>query len=287
MSAGEVLLLGGTGFIGQALAARLRQQGAAVHVLGRANLDQLSALLPHCGTVVHLASSTTPGLSARQPELEAPNLALTLRLLQLLQPHPDTHLIYFSSGGTVYGNPVQLPVPEEAPLSPLSYHGAAKVAQEMLCQAAREQGRRITILRPSNAYGPGQGLRAGFGLVRTLLEHARSGSELEIWGDGNHLRDYIYIDDIVDATCRLIDDPSRSGTYNLGSGMGHSILQVRDLVESVSGRKIRTAVRPARGGDVREVVLDCRRVRGVVGGVAPPTDLTTGIRKTWAWLQQQ
>lgn len=287
MSAGAVLLLGGTGFIGRALSARLQQQGVAVHVVGRANVDQLPALLPRCGTVVHLASSTTPGLSARQPELEAPNLALTLRLLQLLQPHPDTHLIYFSSGGTVYGNPVQLPVPEEAPLSPLSYHGAAKVAQEMLCQAARGQGHRVSILRPSNAYGPGQGLRAGFGLVRTMLEHARTGSEMEIWGDGTHLRDYVYIEDVVDATCRLIEDPGRSGTYNIGSGEGHSILQVRDVVEAVCGRRIRTVVRPARAVDVREVTLDCERLHTAVGSLAPPTDLVTGIRRTWAWLQQQ
>lgn len=287
MSRVDVLLLGGTGFIGGALAARLRQRGISVHVVGRENLDQLPALLPVCSTVVHLASSTTPGLSARQPELEAQNLALTLQLLQLLQPYSDTHLIYFSSGGTVYGNPTQLPVPEEAPLTPLSYHGAAKVAQEMLCQTAREHGHRVTILRPSNAYGPGQGLRAGFGLVRTLLEHARRGSELEIWGDGSHLRDYIYIDDVVDATCCLIDDPGRSGTYNLGSGVGHSILQVRDLVESVCGRKIRTVMRPARGMDVHEVILDCRRLRWAVGGMEPPADLATGIRKTWAWLRQQ
>lgn len=287
MNAGEVLLLGGTGFIGRALAARLQQQGVPVHVVGRAKVDQLPALLQHCSTVVHLASLTTPGLSARQPELEAPNLALTLRLLQLLQPYPDTHLIYFSSGGTVYGNPAQLPVPEEAPLAPLSYHGAAKVAQEMLCLAARAQGLRVSILRPSNAYGPGQGLRSGFGLVRTLLEHARTGSELELWGDGTHVRDYIYIDDVIEATCRLIAQPELSGTYNLGSGVGHSILQVRDLVESVCGCKIRTVSRSARGADVREVVLDCSRLREAFGLAPARTDLAAGIRRTWAWLQQQ
>jgi UDP-glucose 4-epimerase len=236
---------------------------------------------------VHLASSTTPGVSAREPELEAPNLALTLQLLQLLQAYPSMHLIFFSSGGAVYGNPAQLPVPEDALLAPLSYHGAAKVAQEMLCQVERAHGRRVSILRPSNAYGPGQGLRAGFGLVRTLLEHARSGSEMEIWGEGTHLRDYIYIDDVVEVTCRLIDDPGRSGTYNLGSGVGHSILEVCSLVETVCGRKIRTVLRPARGADVREVVLDCRRLREAIGRPTVTTDLVTGIRKTWAWLQQQ
>ncbi len=287
MNTGAVLLVGGTGFIGRALATRLQQQGVPVHVVGRANLTELPVLLPRCGTVVHLASSTTPGLSARQPELEAPNLALTLRLLQLLELQPTIHLIYFSSGGTVYGNPVRLPVPEDAPLAPLSYHGVAKVAQEMLCQVASGHGHRVSILRPSNAYGPGQGLRAGFGLVRTLLEHARRGSEMELWGDGNHLRDYVYIDDVVEATCRLIAEPGLSGTYNLGSGVGHSILQVQGVVESVCGRQIRTIFRPARSDDVREVVLDCARLQGVIRRATVTTDLATGIRRTWAWLQQQ
>lgn len=286
MNAGAVLLLGGRGFIGRALAARLQQQGVSFDLVGRDKVDQLAALLPQCSTVVHLASTTTPGSSAMRPELELPNLALTLQLLRLLQAQPRTHLIYFSSGGTVYGNPVRLPVREDSPLAPLSYHGAAKVAQEMFCQVAREQGHRVTILRPSNAYGPGQRLREGFGLVRTMLEHTRQGTEMEVWGDGANVRDYIYIDDVVEVTCRLIAEPERSGTYNLGSGVGHSITQVQGMAEAACGRKIKSVFRPARGADVREVILDNRSLREALNWQAA-TDLATGIQKTWAWLQQQ
>ena len=145
----------------------------------------------------------------------------------MLQAQPETHLIFFSSGGTVYGNPQQLPVSEDSPIAPLSNHGAGKAAQESFCQALRAQGHAVTILRPSNAYGPGQTMKRGFGLVRTLLEHARLGTAMEIWGDGENVRDYIYIDDIVEATLRLIDQPQDCGTYNLGSGMGYSINQVK------------------------------------------------------------
>jgi len=98
-----VLLLGGTGFIVRALAGRLEREGIAAHILGRHNVERLADILPLCGTVIHLASTTTPGSSASHPELESDNLTLTLHLLKLLQSQPETHLIFFSSGGTVYG----------------------------------------------------------------------------------------------------------------------------------------------------------------------------------------
>ena len=199
MSRESVLLLGGAGFIGSALAKRLEQEDITVHIVGRHDAARLGNILPQCGTVIHLASATTPGSSASHPDLELDNLTLTLRLLELMQNQPDTHLIFFSSGGTVYGNPQRLPVAEDAPIAPLSNHGAGKAAQEAFCQAFRAAGHAVTILRPANAYGPGQTMRGGFGLVRTMLEHARAGTAMEIWGDGENVRDFIYIGDVVEA----------------------------------------------------------------------------------------
>lgn len=280
-----VLLLGGAGFIGSALATRLQHERVPVHIVGRLNLDQLEQLLPQCSTVIHLASETTPGSSAQHANLELGNLALTLRLLDLLRSQPKIHLIFFSSGGTVYGNPQQLPVSEDSPIAPLSNYGAGKAAQESFCQALRAQGNAVTILRPSNAYGPGQTLKRGFGLVRTLLEHARLGTALEIWGDGENVRDYIYIDDIVETTLSLIDQPQDCGTYNLGSGMGYSINQVKNVVEQVCGRPLHATYRPARGTDVRSVVLDNARLRARLGW-QPALGLVDGVVRTWEWLQR-
>jgi UDP-glucose 4-epimerase len=278
-----VLLLGGSGFIGGALAKRLMQEKTPVHIVGRHDGDRLEHVFPQCGTVIHLASSTTPGSSAAQPNLELGNLALTLRLLGLLREHAGTHLIFFSSGGTVYGNPDRLPVTEDCPIAPLSNHGAGKASQEAFCQAARAQGHAVTILRPSNAYGPGQAMKGGFGLVRTMLEHARAGTPLEIWGDGENVRDFIYIDDVVEASMRLIKLPQDSGTYNLGSGTGFSVNQVRSIVEQSSGNELRAVYRPARGIDVRHVVMDnsrlCKRL-----GWEPVVGLADGVALTWKWL---
>lgn len=285
MSGNDVLLLGGTGFVGSALANRLKQEMKTVHSIGRHDAGRLEQALPQCNTVVHLATTSTPGSSATCPELELPNIALTLHLLELLQERPEAHLIFFSSGGTIYGNPEQLRVSEESPTAPLCNHGAGKAAQEAFCHALRTRGHAVTVLRPSNAYGPGQTLRHGFGLVRTLLEHVRCGTSPEIWGDGENVRDFIYIDDVVEATMRLIELPQDSGTYNLGSGVGYSINQVLRFVETKCGRELETIYRPARGIDVRSVVLDNSRLNERLGWQAS-VGLEEGIARTWEWLKR-
>jgi UDP-glucose 4-epimerase len=235
--------------------------------------------------VVHLAAETTPGSSARHPSLEAGNLLPTLTLLEVLQDFPDIHLIYFSSGGTLYGNPAALPVAEDAPFAPLSFHGAGKAAQEMYLQAFRAQGQAVTILRPANAYGPGQPLKPGFGLVRTVLEHIRRNTVLEVWGDGTAVRDYVFVDDVAAACVRLIAQPGDNGSYNVGSGMGHSINELILCAGEVCGRELQVVYRPARRSDVAKVVLDISRLRAA--GWQPQVDLTEGFRRTWEWLRRQ
>ncbi len=280
-----VLLLGGSGFIGNALAKRLMQEKTPVHIVGRHDGDRLEQVLSQCGTVIHLASTTTPGSSAILPNLELGNLVLTLRLLDLLRNHEGIHLIFFSSGGTVYGNPARLPVPEDTPVTPLSNYGAGKAAQEAFCQVLRAQGHSVSILRPSNAYGPGQTMRSGFGVVRTMLEHLRRGTTMDIWGDGDNIRDFVYIDDIVEATMGFLKLPQDSNTYNLGSGVGYSVNQLRAVAEATCGKQLQASYRPARGMDVRSVVLDNTRLHARLSW-QPAVGLTDGIARTWNWLQQ-
>lgn len=279
----QVLLLGGEGFIGRALASRLRSDGVPVLVIGRADVNNLPSVLPTCSTVIHLASSTTPSASSAKPHLEESNLVLTRHLVECLKVQPKTHLIYFSSGGTVYGNPARLPVVENDPLAPLSPYGLAKVAQETMCEELRAAGRAVTILRPSNAYGPGQSHRKGFGLVRNMLEHASLGTSLEIWGDGENVRDFVYIDDIVEATLRLVQLPMDRGIYNLGSGIGYSVNQVRNVVEAACGIKLKTESHPARGIDVRGVVLDISCLTKRLGW-QPVVGLAQGVTRTLDWF---
>lgn len=303
----ETLLIGGTGFVGQALAPRLAVAGHRVHLVARRpvslgldggavlhtspldNAKLLHTLLPTCRTVYYLASDSTPGTSASEPMWESElNLGPALRFLDILQKYDQVHLVFISSGGTVYGNPRSLPVGEDQPLSPLSYHGAGKIAMEAFLQAyCRQFGRSVTILRPSNFYGPGQPYRKGFGIVRGILEHLRRDRPVEIWGDGENVRDFLYVEDFVDACVRLQEKEPVKGAveiFNVGYGRGHSINGLCGLVESVTGRRIRREYRSGRPIDVRSIVLDYSRLHRATGW-APATDLETGLARTWEWLK--
>lgn len=242
-------------------------------------------LLERCHTVFHLASSTTPGSSARHPVMEVEhNLLPTLRLLEILQDFPETRLAFISSGGAVYGNPGTHPVPETQPLAALSHYGAGKIALEAFFRShGNATGSDIFILRPSNIYGPGQALKGGFGLVRTMLEHLRLDESMEIWGDGEAVRDFLYIDDMVDACSRILHLNQKCGTFNVGAGQGHSINSIKTLVEQVTGKQLHTVYRPGRATDVRHIVLDYSAFRNATGWL-PSVPLDQGIARTWQWL---
>lgn len=297
MSRDHILLLGG-GFIGAALAQHLVSAGKQVAMISRRPLHipnvslhigdlgdpvLLGTLAEHCGTVIHLASASTPGSSSRHPTKELENLMPTLRLLEVMQKWPQTHLIFLSSGGAIYGNPTSNPVTEINATEPLSYYGAGKAAIEGFLHAFSISGHPVTILRPSNTYGPGQTLRTGFGLIRNLLEHAQNGTTAEIWGDGENVRDYIYIGDVVEACVRFIDLPQDMGTYNLGSGVGYSINQIVTHIESVCSLRFQVNYRPTRKVDVQEIVLDTSRLEHRLAW-KPETTLVEGLRRTWSWL---
>jgi len=302
----RVLLVGGAGFVGLALARRLAGLGCETHILSRraapgrhdgihfhrgsqADKALLAPLLAGCDAVVHLASTSTPGSTAHAPGLEMrDNLEPLAALLETLMAVGPRHVIFLSSGGAIYGNPPALPATEDMPPQPLSWHAAGKVAAEDLWQtcARRLPGMALAILRPSNVYGPGQPLRSGFGIVRTVLEKARGGEPLEIWGDGSQMRDFLYIDDLVDACLQLLATSAATGTFNAGAGKGTRLAELVRLAGEVTGRPIPVIHRPERGIDVAGIWLDCRRLRAATGWQAE-TALAEGLARTWEWLMGQ
>lgn len=298
----SLLLLGGNGFIGQALARKYAELGYTIHSISRrqsptlpgiqtysASLDDVALmdqLIPQCDLIIHTASTCTPGSSADHPSKEGEdNLLPLLRLIEVLSKHPPRQFIFLSSGGTVYGNPEQLDVKEDTPRLPISYHGAAKSAAELFLQAFAHTGYPVTILRPSNVYGPGQVGPTGFGLIRTILQHMQSSTPMEIWGDGSTLRDYLYIDDLVEAMLQ-VQRQSCIGIFNVGTGTGHSVHEVIACAESVTERKLSVIQKPVRISDVKGIVLNCSKLNKATGW-RPSTNLQSGIRQTWQWLLHQ
>ena len=302
-----ILLLGGAGFVGRALTARLRSLKKEYYIVGRsiptmhdnssevyhvASLDNaqvLKELLPRCRVVIHLASDTTPGVSALQPAFEATsNLLPSLRLLEILQDYPNITLVYISTGGAIYGDCQAEIVHEDTSLSPWSYYGAGKAAFEKFIHAYTKQtGNQAIILRPSNFYGPDQPYRPGFGIIPTIFHHLFNRKTMEVWGDGESIRDYLYIEDFVDCCVKIIDKlkvVNKATIYNVGSGDGTSLNTLFSMIESISNKKVKRNYRPARAVDVNRIVLDSARIQNDYLWESK-TDLYSGLSETWTWSQ--
>lgn len=290
-----MLLVGGSGFFGSALAKALVNGGHKVHVLSREceegesdgiewyagdqeDPDAVLPLLDQCDTIVHLASTSTPGSSAITPLLEAEgNLLSIAQFIETASSRRPQRLVYVSSGGAMYGDVPAQPVNEDDRPKPRSYHAAGKVAAEAFLTAfSHANAVPLTILRPAKLYGPGQPLRNGFGVVRTLFDKAIHNESIEIWGDGTAVRDYLYIDNAGDACLALIDQPNATGVFNVGSGVGTSLDALVSLIGDVVGHKT----------DVHAIRLDCARTWEATGWTAG-TPLQEGLRATWEALQAQ
>lgn len=296
-----VLVLGAAGFLGRSLCEALAGKGWKVLAATRrparfehaaitnvvASFDdthQFVTHLPACRAVIHAASSTTPGSTAAQPQLEG-NLRPTLALLEALQLHPRPRMIYLSSGGTLYGDRSDMPT-ETAPIRPRSYHGAGKAAAELFIRAWAEQfSGTAVVLRPSNVYGPGQTERRDFGIVPTAFARARDGTALTVWGDGEAVRDFLYVEDLQCLVHATLAAPLGPGAhvFNASSSRGIRINALLDGIEATTGRALHRDYQPARGIDIRRIVPDNRAAREFFGW-DPRTELDEGLARTWRWF---
>jgi UDP-glucose 4-epimerase len=240
-----------------------------------------------CRTIVYAASISTPATSAGDPELEViGNLLPLSRVLECAAQFPERHLVYLSSGGTIYGDNA-VGACEDFPLRPRSYYGAGKAAAEALLHACVATSNWTAVsLRPSNLYGPGQPVSKGFAIVPTLFDRARDGKTFQIWGDGSIVRDYCYIDDLVRAIIAASAPAAadRFRVYNVASNQSTSILELVKACEQASGQRIAIEFMPARGIDVASVSPSARAIERDLGWSAE-TDLATGLRRTWEWRQ--
>jgi UDP-glucose 4-epimerase len=308
MNTQEVLLIGGMGYVGRRLQKPLMTAGYRIHVIDRKVPEQkgteniefhesllsdeavLRNVLPHCAAVFFLASDSVPTTTAGSPLLEGKlNLLPFLKFLKIFQDYGHAHLVYLSSGGTIYGNPESTPVHESSQVAPISYHGAGKAAIEAFLHACSSQcGNRVTIIRPSNLYGPGQPYVPGFGLIRSMMEKLKRDQPVEIWGDGEIVRDYLYIDDFI-AACLVCMQPEkqqkRYRTFNVSSGRSLSINQLCNAIEAVTGRRLKRVYLPGRAIDVKTVILDYSRIKKELGW-EPVVGINEGMRRTWEWIEK-
>ncbi|MEZ2354074.1 NAD-dependent epimerase/dehydratase family protein [Caballeronia sp. RCC_10] len=293
------LVLGGIGFLGRHLARALSVRGVNVRIYDRglhenaegdyvyvkgdfATGEGLAEALEGVDIVYHLISTTIPGTSNAHAlfDLES-NAGGTLRLLDHMRAAGVNRIVFTSSGGTVYGNPRTVPVPEDHPLQPLCAYGVTKVAIEgYLRLYASLYGLNAAVLRVANPYGPGNARIGVQGFIPTLFAKIAQQAPIEIWGDGSVVRDYIYVDDTVNA---MLEAASWNGfrLYNVGSGVGHSLLDVLRTVERTTGRTANVAYKEGRFFDVDKIYLDIGRITDETAW-RPKVSLDAGCQLFWA-----
>jgi UDP-glucose 4-epimerase len=233
------------------------------------------------GALLHLAWSTLPATSEQSPGQEEredlPRLEKLLAMLASLPTRP--HFVFFSSGGTVYGNAPGRPNTEDDPCHPIGRYGRAKVAaEEMIRAAAAKHDLPCAILRISNPYGYPVPSGRVQGIIPHAIRAATEGRTLTLWGDGHARKDFIHYTDFLAALRRVL--ASRlTGTFNLGAGESHSVTEILDLVARHTGRKIATTTTPAPSWDVQDSRLDISRFKAATGW-SPRTSLDEGIRRS-------
>lgn len=299
----KILVLGGNGFIGSHVVDHLLAAGHKVRVfdhvperyreplkqveyrLGRFDdTFQVAEALQGVDAVCHLISTTVPGTSNLDPVADVEsNLVNTLHLLEQMREKGLHRILYLSSGGTVYGNPESSPIKESHPLNPISSYGIVKVAIEKYLNMYHQiYDLQPIILRPSNPYGPRQGHTGVQGLIGTLLARMLAGEPLEIWGDGSIVRDYMHVNDLA-RLCVTALESDVCDVFNAGSGEGHSINQIVDLIREKVADDVHVNYCQGRAFDVQQVVLDIDRARAQFGW-QPEITLGEGLEDHLKWL---
>lgn len=306
----RVVVLGGLGFMGSHLCRALLADGHAVRVFDRVDASRglvgdierelevvggdvscaqdVVGASADADVLIHLVHTTVPGSSMEDPAYDlTSNVVTSVNWLRRLSETSVRRLIFVSSGGTVYGVPRTVPIDEAHPTDPISSYGITKLAIEKYVSAyASMLGLDYFIIRPSNVYGPGQRLHTGQGVIGVMADRALRGEPLELWGDGESLRDYLYVEDMTASVVSLLGYVGEERVFNASSGVGHSVLDIIKTLREQLGSLPEVVRKPFRGFDVPVNVLDSTRLHRATGW-RPSVTLGEGVARTLEWLRSR
>lgn len=298
----NILIIGGNGFIGSHLTDLFLQMNFSIRILDKypekyryplpqvdyrlgefSDVNLLDDALDDQDTVIHLACSTVPANSNNDCGYDIQNnLISSIKLLDLMIRKKCSKVIFLSSGGAVYGDPSVSPTPEGSILQPISSYGIVKAAIEhYISMYGKLYGLKYLIIRPSNLYGQRQGYSGIQGLINTILDNICQKKKVIIWGDGNAVRDYIYIKDFLEFF-RIAVEKNTEGVYNVGSGIGYSVNDIVRIIAEVTATFPEIIYKPARPFDVKKIILDVKKAKTMLGWY-PATPIEKGIHEVWKY----
>jgi UDP-glucose 4-epimerase len=205
----------------------------------------------------------------------------TLKILSAMTASGIKKIVFISSGGTVYGNYSQLPIKETAQLNPICSYGLIKASIEKILQLyKRELLIDPIVLRLSSLYGPNYNKIGIQGVIPTFISNIKNNKDVTIFGTGEEIRDFFYIDDLLGLLMSIIYKNNFSDTFNIGSGVGVSINQIIQLLCGFSDKKVRINYIPKFKEDINNIVLDISKAEKMLNW-EPVFDLNEGLKRCW------
>ena len=303
----KILITGGAGFIGSNIVDAAIEAGHDVSVVDdlstgkrrwvnpKARFYEVDIRSPELDdvfeqekpdVVCHQAARANVRESFELPLLYADvNVVGSLNLLECARRHGVQRIVYASTGGACYGEPSVTPVPETHEVNPLDPYGASKHHVEHYLFLYRKHfGIDYAILRYPNVYGPRQDPRGEAGVVSIFAMKMLEGDRPVINGDGDQVRDFMFIDDVVKAN--LCAFGKGSGIYNIGWGEGTSVNQIFESLKSATGYRGPKVHGPAKLGEVQKIYLDSTRAKAELGWT-PSVSLDEGLSSTVAFFTEE
>lgn len=303
----RAMVTGAAGFIGSTLVDRLLADGHEVTGLDNlatgkvANLEaaeanakfafvkddiveaDLDAVVAEYSpeVIFHLAAQIDVRHSVADPQFDSSvNVVGTVRLAEAARKAGVRKIVHTSSGGSIYGTPKQIPTSETVPTDPHSPYAAGKVAGEIYLNTFRHlYGLECSHIAPANVYGPRQDPHGEAGVVAIFAQALLSGRSTKVFGDGGNTRDYVFVDDVVEAFVRASGPDGGGQRFNVGTGVETSDRQLHSLVAAAAGAPDDPEFHPPRLGDLRQSCLDVGLAKRVLGW-EPQVPLADGIRRT-------
>ncbi|GLP73432.1 UDP-glucose 4-epimerase [Mycobacterium antarcticum] len=310
----RTLVTGAAGFIGSTLVDRLLADGHSVigvddlssgnsaNIVGAERYDayefaksdivdaDLLGLLTDTRpeVIFHLAAQISVSRSVTDAQFDSSvNVIGTVRLAEAARKTGVRKIVHTSSGGSIYGVPPVYPTDENVPVDPASPYAASKVCGEVYLNMFRNlYGLDCSHIAPANVYGPRQDPHGEAGVVAIFAKALLSGGPTKIFGDGSDTRDYVFVDDVVDAFVRASGEAGSGQRFNVGTGVETSTRELHSAIAAAAGAPDAPELRPPRLGDVRRSCLDNGRARDVLGWV-PAMAVADGIERTVDFFRAQ